>query len=147
MMDRQPHTDSDLAQAALDALTWTAGVPEGRITVSVQDGHIVLRGAVDWPVQREAAASAVSGVIGVQGITNDIVVEPRTTADDVRRRIEAAFRRNADIDARHVKVSVDGHTVTLTGSVRSWPERQAAEEAALAAPGISTVEDHLSIVR
>jgi len=146
MKDTQPLTDTDIERAAVDALAWAAGVPEGRIRVSVCNGHVVLRGSVDWPVQKEAAASACRGVAGVRGITDDLVVEPATTAEDVRTKIEAAFRRIADIDSRRLTVSVHGHTVTLTGSVRSWAERQAAEQAALAAPGIAMVEDRLAIV-
>jgi osmotically-inducible protein OsmY len=138
--------DSDVAQAAVTALKWTTGVPEDRITVSVRDGQVILGGTVDWQVQKEAAAGAVCELAGVRGVTNQITVAPRIKAEDVQAKIQAAFRRSADIDARRVKVAVQNKKVTLTGNVRSWAERQAAEQAAWAAPGVADVEDRLAIV-
>jgi osmotically-inducible protein OsmY len=140
------YTDSDIAQAAVTALKWTTGVPEDRVTVSVRDGQVILGGTVDWQVQKEAAAGAVCGLTGVRGVTNQITIAPRIIAEDVQAKIQAAFRRSAEIDARRVKVAVQDKKVTLTGNVRSWAERQAAEQAAWAAPGVADVEDRLAIV-
>jgi osmotically-inducible protein OsmY len=101
---------------------------------------------VDWQFQKEAATRAVRELTGVRGVTNHIAVAPRVTADDVQKQIEAAFRRSAELDARRVRVSVHDSTVTLTGNVHSWTERQAAERAAWAAPGVAHVDDRLAVV-
>jgi osmotically-inducible protein OsmY len=139
-------TDSDVAQAVATALRWNTSVQADRISISVRDGQVILKGRADWQFQKEAATWAVRNLTGVRGVTNHIAVEPRAKVGDVQTRIEAAFRRSADIDARRVKVTVQDSKVTLTGNVRSWAERQEAEQAAWAAPGVTQVEDCLAVI-
>jgi osmotically-inducible protein OsmY len=139
-------TDSEIAQAAANALKWNTSVPEERVTISVRDGQIILRGTVDWQYQKDAAARAVRDLTGVRGVMNHIAIQPRVKAGDVQAKIEAAFTRSAEIDARRINVSVQDSKVMLTGNVRSWAERQAAERAAWAAPGVANVEDRLTVV-
>lgn len=139
-------TDTDIAQAAVEALKWNAVVPRDRVTVAVSNGWVTLNGTLDWQYQRDAADRTVRDLTGVRGVTNDIAVKPRVSTTDVQAKIEEAFRRNAEIDARRVSVAAQNGQVTLTGNVRSWGERQEATRAAWAAPGVTQVIDRLAVV-
>jgi osmotically-inducible protein OsmY len=139
-------TDTEVAQAAVAALTWNTTVPHDRVTVTVTNGWLTLKGTLDWQYQKDAAARAVRDLTGVKGLTNSIVVQPRVKTIDVRDKIEAAFKRSAAIDARRVNVTATDGKVILSGNVHSWAERQEAERAAWAAPGVTQVEDRLAIV-
>lgn len=139
-------TDADIARAAVNALTWDVAVPDNRVKVTVSDGWITLSGEVDWQYQRTAAERAVHFLTGVRGVSNEIVVKPKVTATNVKARIESALKRNAEVDARRIRVEVDHDKVILHGRVRSWIERTEAEQAAWAAPGVTGVEDHLAVM-
>ena len=139
-------SDTDIAQAAVNTLTWNTQVPSDRVTVAVSDGWVTLRGTVDWQYQKDAAERGVRNLTGVRGITNDMTVGPRVQPGDVQARIEAALRRNAEIDARRINVSVADGRITLSGNVHSSAERDEARRAAWAAPGVTAVEDHMAVV-
>jgi osmotically-inducible protein OsmY len=139
-------TDTEIAHAAVVALKWNAVVPRDTVTAIVTDGWVTLNGKVHWNYQRDAAARAVRDLVGVKGITNDLVVQPQVHAADVTEKIEAAFKRSAELDARRISVITQDGTVVLTGNVHSWAERQEAERAAWAAPGVRHVDDRLAIV-
>jgi osmotically-inducible protein OsmY len=139
-------TDTEIAQAAVTALTWNTMVPNDRVTVTVNNGWLALNGTLDWQYQKDAAARTVRDLPGVKGVSNDIIVKPRVKTIDVRDKIEAAFKRSAEIDARRVNVTATDGKVILSGNVHSWAERQEAERAAWAAPGVTQVEDRLAIV-
>jgi osmotically-inducible protein OsmY len=139
-------TDTEIAQAAVAALKWNTMVPNDRVTVTVNNGWLALNGTLDWQYQKDAAARAVRDLTGVKGVTNNIIVQPRVKTIDVRDKIEAAFKRSAEIDARRVNVTATDGKVILSGNVHSWAERQEAEHAAWAAPGVTQVEDRLTIV-
>ena len=104
-----------------------------------------MKGTLEWQYQKDAAARAVRDLTGVRGVANEIVVKPRVSASAVRAKIEAAFTRRAEIDARRIRVVAQDGEVILTGNVRSWAERQEAERAAWAAPGVTQVDDRLSM--
>ena len=139
-------TDEELAAAVLDGLAWNSAVDEKRIRVSVSHGWVTLDGTCDWWHQAEAAEKDVRMLTGVRGVTNRIAVVPRVAPTDVRRRIEEAFKRHAALDAGRVQVEVSDSKVTLRGTVHSWAERNQAQEAAWAAPGIVHVENDLLVV-
>lgn len=138
-------TDTEIAHAAVAALKWNAMVPKDKISVTVANGWLTLTGAVDWQYQRDAAFRTVRDLTGVKGVTNSVTVKSHVKSTDVRDKIEAAFKRSAEIDARRVNVMALDGKVILSGNVHSWFERQEAERAAWAAPGVTQVEDRLTI--
>ena len=137
-------TDSDIALAAESALKWDVLVPHNQITITVFNGFITLEGEVDQYFQKESAEHAVHRLAGVRGVDNLIVVKPKVAPVEVSEKIEAAFKRDAALDAENIKVKADGSTVTLSGKVKSWAEADEAESAAWAAPGVSNVVNMLT---
>jgi osmotically-inducible protein OsmY len=138
-------SDKDIAAAAIGALKWDYEVPDGNVKVVVNDGWVTLDGTVDWQFQRDAADRCVRYLRGVVDVTNEISIKPSAKWIDVKIKIEDAFRRNADLDARRISVVTSDGRVTLTGTVRTWSERDAAVSSAWAAPGVTRVEDDLVI--
>jgi osmotically-inducible protein OsmY len=138
-------TDADVAKAALSALDWNASVPAGAIQVKVEDGFVSLTGEVDWEYQRDAALSSVRHLLGVRGINNAVTLRPRTMVKDVKGQIEASLQRLAHQDTKAIKVGVTDSTVTLSGTARSYLERETIEAAAWNAPGVQRVLDHITV--
>jgi osmotically-inducible protein OsmY len=138
--------DPDIARAALDALKWDIVVPSDRITVRVENGWVTLEGEADWYFQREAAERDVRNLTGVKGVTNLITVRAQQPApSDVKQRIKEALQRGAQVDAEHIIVEVEGHKAILRGTVQSYAEWRDAERAARNAPGITEVDNRLTI--
>jgi osmotically-inducible protein OsmY len=138
-------TDTEIAHAAVNAFKWNVEVPDDRVKVRVDDGWVVLEGDVDWQYQRKAAEDCVRYLTGVKGISNTITIKTRAFAPDVRRRIQDALLRSAEVDSKRISVETSDGKVTLRGTVRTWTERQDAERAAWSAPGVSAVEDQIAI--
>lgn len=140
-----PPRDEDLAQRAVQMLDWSATVPKDAVQVKVQTGWVTLSGKVDWQYQKEEAYRSIKRLAGVTGIINNIEVAPKASAPDVRAKILAALKRNAELEADAIKVTVRDARVVLEGRVNAWHERRLAETAAWSAPGVRAVEDHLTL--
>jgi osmotically-inducible protein OsmY len=141
--DERP--DPDIAREAVDRIKSELPFAWDRTRVVVKSGWVTLEGEVEWNYQRERAEDAVRRVRGVKGITNFIEVKPRVAPSEIRRKIEEALRRAAEIDASRITVETVGSEVILRGTVRSWAERQEAERAAWSAPGVARVDSRLII--
>jgi osmotically-inducible protein OsmY len=139
-------SDPEIARDAVQALKSAFSVPDDKIKLTVKNGWVTLEGKVEWQYQKNAADSAIRDLGGVKGVNNQIQVKPTVSPTQVKTKIEEAFRRSAEIDARRITVDAHDNKVTLWGNVRSWAEKQEAEQVAWAAPGVSKVENHINVV-
>jgi osmotically-inducible protein OsmY len=142
-LDERP--DPEIVRDAISALKAELPFSSENIRVIAKNGWLTLEGEVEWNYARATAASVVKRVRGVKGVTNSIALKPKATPYEVRRKIEDALRRSAELDASRITVEATGSEVILRGTVRSWAEREEAERAAWAAPGVTRVDDRITV--
>jgi osmotically-inducible protein OsmY len=137
--------DPEIARDAVAAIKNELPYSHERFKVVVKKGWVTLEGDAEWNYQRERAEQAARRVRGVKGVTNLITLKPRVAPSEIKAKIEDAFRRSAEIDAGRITVEANGGEVILRGTVRSWAERKEAEEAAWRAPGVTKVDNRITI--
>jgi osmotically-inducible protein OsmY len=142
-VDERP--DPEIARDAVAAIKSQLPVSSQNIKVIVKSGWVTLEGQVEWQYQRQTAENAVRRIKGVKGVSNLVQLKPRAQPSEIKRKIQEAFRRNAEVDANRIIVETNGSEVILKGTVRSWVEREEAERVAWSAPGVTKVEDQIIV--
>ena len=138
-------SDADIARAAENALEWNTSGPEGSIKVMVENGWVTLSGEAQWDYQRVTAERTVRHIVGVRGVSNQMVVKPTVRSSTIKADIEATLQRSAKADAHHIFVEVHGDDVTLSGTVHNWSERDLARQSAWGTAGVRNVVDNIRI--
>jgi len=138
-------SDEQIAADVRSMLTLDLDVPDTRITVSALDGVVTLGGDVDYFYQRDAAEDDAASIIGVRDVIDTIAVLEQASALDIGDQIEAAFARNGELFDDNVNVMTNGHSVTLSGTVRYWSEYDEAEDIAWMAPGVTSVTNNVVV--
>ena len=142
-VDERP--DPEIARDAVAAIKSQLPISSEKIKIVVKNGWITLEGEVEWQYQRSTAEQAVRRIKGVKGVSNTIKLKPQARPSEIKRKIQDAFRRSAEVDANRIIVEADGGVVTLKGTVRSWIEREEAERVAWSAPGVTNVVDQIVV--
>jgi osmotically-inducible protein OsmY len=142
-VDERP--DPEIARDAVAAIKSQLPISSEHIKVVVKNGWVTLEGQVEWQYQRQTAENAVRRLKGVKGVSNLIQLKPQAQPSEIKRKIQEAFRRNAELDANRIVVETWGSEVVLKGTVRSWIEREEAERVAWSAPGVTKVEDQIIV--
>jgi osmotically-inducible protein OsmY len=137
--------DPEIAREAVTAIKLELPFSHESIKVLVHDGQVTLEGILEWQYQKERAEIAVRRLKGIRGVTNLITIKPRVSTSDIKRKIEDAFRRSAEVDANHISIDARGSEVTLRGNVRSWAERDQAQRTAWSAPGVTQVKNDITV--
>lgn len=140
-------TDSDIAAAVINQINWSTSIPEGAVLATVRNGWVTLEGEVEWWYQKTAAGDLVKQLVGVKGVSNSISILPKVTKATVEADIQSAFKRSAILDAKHIHVQISGNKVILGGKVRNYNEIEEAERVAWSEPGVTAVENHLTVNR
>ena len=143
--DSLRRTDGDIATAAANQIDCSPMVSNGTVRVTVREGWITLEGEVDGWYRKDAAEGAVQHLMGVKGVTNQVVIKPVLAPADVEKAIRSAFERNALLDAFKIQVETSGNKVILRGKVRNFAEFEEAERAAWAAAGVFSVDNQLEL--
>ena len=137
--------DTDIADAVVNALKWHSAVREHKINVKVESGIVTLEGEVDWEFQKNSAKMMVENLLGVTGIINNIKIKQQSSVSEIKKKIISAFHRSATIDASGIEIEIIGSKAILKGNVRSWAEKEDAENAVWSASGIDRVDNRLEI--
>jgi osmotically-inducible protein OsmY len=132
--------------SAINMLESTSSIPKGSIHVTAEDSVVTLRGDVTWDFERQAAESMIRRLHGVRSVINLVALKPKVSLTAVKAEIEAALRRRAYLDAQQIQVMVEGDTITLSGKVQNWAERNLALNSAWGTPGVRSVVDKMSFV-
>jgi osmotically-inducible protein OsmY len=142
-VDERP--DPEIARDAVAAIKSQLPISSEHIKIVVKNGWVTLEGQVEWQYQRQTAESAVRRIKGVKGVSNLIQLKPRAQPDEIKKKIQEAFKRSAEVDANRIMVETNGGEVILKGTVRSWIEREEAERVAWSAPGVIRVVDQIIV--
>lgn len=138
-------SDTEIATAVEHALAWNSSLPKDQIHVTVEKGWVTLSGEIDWDFQRRSVERMIRPLKGVVGITNNISLKSLPVPVNLSSRIREALTRQATREAKRIEILIDGGVVTLRGHVHSWAERNAAEGATWSAPGVSHVNNQLTV--
>jgi osmotically-inducible protein OsmY len=143
--DSYHRTDTDIAAAAISQISWSTTIPTGTVQATVRDGWVSLEGEVEWWYQKNAAGDLVKQMAGVKGVTNSLSISPKATKKEVETDIKSAFKRSAMLDAKHIRVETSGNNITLHGQVRNLSEYDEAERVAWSEPGVSSVDNCITV--
>lgn len=138
-------SDEEIAKRVLSVLKWHAMIPEDEVRVVVQKGWVNLSGTLEWQYQKKAAEDEVRKLLGVIGVTNSITVKSDVQASNIKKKIEDALARNAQVEAQGIRVDVSNNRVCLEGQVNSWEDHDIVENAAWSVPGVQGVDDRLTV--
>jgi osmotically-inducible protein OsmY len=138
-------SDTQIAHDAAEAIRADLPKLAGKVQVVVREGHVTLDGSVEWQWQRQRLEATVRAIEGVAVVNNLLAIRPRVVPADIKRSIEDAFRRSAEVDAARLSVEARDSEVTLRGAVRSLYEKDEAQRTAWSAPGVTQVVNEITV--
>ena len=117
LIDKLP--DPEIALNAVEKLHDELPYSSEFLKLTIKNGWLTLEGDVEWNYQRDRAKKAVRAVRGVTGVSDNLRCQPPVAASDVKRHIEDALKRSAELDATRDTVETSGSPARPKG-LKSW---------------------------
>ncbi|MBC7605735.1 MAG: BON domain-containing protein [Burkholderiales bacterium] len=137
--------DLQITAEILNVFRWNWNTLNDTIEVNVTNGWVTLTGTLAWNYQKEAAKEAITNLMGVKGVSNNIIIQSQKDIKVEKINLINALQNHLALDSQHIEIVVLDSNITLKGTVDCWFQKELAGRIAWKTPGVINVDNELMI--